>query len=474
MPPLAVMLPRQVAAYIRRHQLIRPQERLLVAVSGGPDSTALLHLLHRQAQRWPFSLGVAHFDHGLRGEASRADAVWVQELAQSLGLPCHLGEGDVRGHQQDRKISCQVAARELRHRFLRKVQAEFGYHQIALGHTADDQLELFLLRLLRGTGPRGLRGMLPKERDLIRPLLGITKASLLAWLDAVGLEFRQDISNLDRRYRRNQVRLELIPKLLEFNPRLLGAVTQVQTLLQEQEDYLTQAAQQALAAVLRPSPPGCLSLSRSGLVALAPALQKRVLALACEQVHLPLDRLTFRHLAALQHLAQRSPTGGETSLPGGWRVQRQGEELLWVKDLPAPGEVPSPAPSLSLIPPQAGSCRYLRWSFTWQVLARPEGTTSIPTAAEVAWFDYDRLGLPLQLRQVRAGDRLRPLGLQGTKKIQDILVDAKIPRQQRPFIPLLWSGEEIIWVVGLRQGETAKVTPRTRRILQIIARPEGS
>jgi tRNA(Ile)-lysidine synthase len=223
-----------------------------VAVSGGPDSTALLHLLHRQARRWPFSLGVAHFDHGLRGAASRADAVFVAELAQTLDLPCHLGRGDVRGYQQEHRVSVQVAARELRHRFLRDIQAEHGYDQIALGHTADDQLELFFLRLLRGAGPEGLRGMRPRERGLIRPLLATSKAALLAWLASQGLSYRQDASNLDRRYRRNQIRLDLIPRLLDYNPRLAAAVARLQGLLQEQEDYLAHAAQQALAAVRLP------------------------------------------------------------------------------------------------------------------------------------------------------------------------------------------------------------------------------
>ncbi len=472
MLPSAATLPRQVAAYIQRHQLIRPRERLLVAVSGGPDSTALLHLLHRLAPRWSVSLGVAHFDHGLRGAASQADAAWVQELARSLGLPCHLGRGDVRRHQQHRRVSLQVAARELRHRFLRQIQAESNYHTIALGHTADDQLELFLLRLLRGTGPTGLKGMLPQEQGLIRPLLWVDKTRLLSWLAAAGLPYRQDASNLDRRYRRNRVRLELLPQLLACNPRLPAAVTRLQALLQEQEAFLAQAARQALAAVLLPDAGGP-ALSCPALEDLAPALQKRVLLLACGQAGLPLDRLGYRHIDALQHLARRERGGGEICLPGGWRAQRRGEALRFLETTGEKTTAQEPTPAVSLAPPEAGNCRYLEWQFSWQTEAWPGGAAAVPGEAATAWFDYDQLRLPLQLRQVRPGDRLRPLGLQGSKKLQDLLVDAKIPRQQRPRIPLLLSGEEIIWVVGLRQGETAKVTPQTRRILRITARPEG-
>lgn len=466
-------LPHQVFAFLRAENLIQPQERILVAVSGGPDSTALLHLLHRLTARQPFTLAVAHFNHGLRGEASRADATWVTELAASLGLPCHQGSGDVRSYQKERKISLQAAARACRHRFFRDLQARQGYHKIALGHTADDQLELFFLRLLRGTSAAGLKGMRPQERGLIRPLLQSSKADILAWLAAEGLAYRQDASNLDRRYRRNQIRLDLIPRLLAYNPRLAAGVARLQDSLQEQEEYLDQAARQALAAVRQPGDAGGVGLSRSALVALHPALQKRVLLLACGQAAMPLDRLGHSHLAALQHLAQRLQGTGEVCLPGGWRVQRRGEVLVWGKELPERAANPDPLAAVSLTPPEGGSCRYQGWSVTWQTFGWSEGKAPIPTAADITWFDYDRLCLPLKLRQVRAGDRLRPLGLPGTKKLQDILVDAKIPRQQRPFIPLLLSGEEIIWVMGLRRGEAARVTPQTRRVLQISVRPEG-
>ncbi|MGQ9922274.1 MAG: tRNA lysidine(34) synthetase TilS, partial [Desulfobacca sp.] len=380
MPPLAVMLPRQVAAYIRCHRLIHPQERLLVAVSGGPDSTALLHLLHRLAPRWPFSLAVAHFDHGLRGEASRADAVWVEELAHSLGLPCHLGAGDVRAQQQERRVSCQVAARELRHRFLRDIQEEYGYEKIALGHTADDQLELFFLRLLRGTGPEGLKGMRPGERGLIRPLLATDKAAILAWLADARLPFRQDASNLDRRYRRNQIRLDLIPRLLAYNPRLAAAVARLQGLWQEQEDYLAQETQRARGAVQLSGETAGFRLSRAGLLVLHPALQKRLLLHACTTAGVDRARLTQRHLTALLHLAQRPQTGGAISLPGGWQVRRVGDELQWLPaDQTAPPEPPL-ATEVLLTPPEVGTCSFLHWTFTWETFSRPDGASAVSSA----------------------------------------------------------------------------------------------
>jgi tRNA(Ile)-lysidine synthase len=185
-----------------------------VAVSGGPDSVALLHLLHRLGPEWGLVLGVAHFDHGLRGEASREDARFVAELAQALGLPFHGGEGDVRRAARTHRVSLQMAARRLRLDFLHKVRQDRRYHRLALGHTADDQVELFFLRLLRGAGAGGLKGMWPRTPEgLVRPLLAVGKDAVLAWLRHEGLAYREDRSNLSRSYLRNRVRLDLVPGL---------------------------------------------------------------------------------------------------------------------------------------------------------------------------------------------------------------------------------------------------------------------
>ncbi len=466
---MAPSLPQQVLAYIRQHDLLRPTERLLVAVSGGPDSTALLHFLQRLTSSWPVTLGVAHFDHGLRGEASRAEAAWVAGLAESLGLPCHLGAGSVRKYQQEQKLPCQVAARELRHRFLRQVQKEYGYQKIALGHTADDQLELFLLRLLRGTGPAGLTGMRPQARGLIRPLLETSKADILAWLQAEGLTYQEDSSNLDRRYRRNLLRLDLVPLLLAVNPRLPEATRRLQTWLAEQEDYLAQEAQRAWQAIRVAAGAEGAVISRTGFRQLHPALQKRVLILAAAAAGVPSQRLSSRHLTAMQQLALRRPGGGAVCLPGNWRLVRTGDNLQW---LPPPAVIPdAPQPSCLLTPPSGGTTAFLTWQITWQLEANSGREVVFPHDPQTIYLDFDCLQVPLRLRRVQPGDRLRPLGLGGTKKVQDILVDAKIPRHQRPDRPVVVSGEEIIWVVGLRQAETAKVTAQTRRRLRLSARP---
>ncbi len=196
---------------------------------------------------------------------------------------------------------------------------------MALGHTADDQVELFFLRLLRGAGPEGMKGMWPyNPTGTIRPLLGTSKAQIVGWLESEGLSYRLDKSNLSRCYRRNQLRLDLLPQLLAYNPRLGDAVARFQTLLQDQEDYLQQETSHALSGLKMIADNGLLRLPVARLLALHPALQKRVMRLACAQAGVPLDRLTFRHVAAALHLCQRPQPAGEISLPGNWRLVREG------------------------------------------------------------------------------------------------------------------------------------------------------
>jgi tRNA(Ile)-lysidine synthase len=473
--------------FVRREELFQPGDRVLVAVSGGPDSVALLHLLAEWRRELALDLAVGHFDHTLRGRESVEDAAFVADLAAKLGFSFHSGRGDVRGLARRDKLSLQMAARQLRLAFLRQTCRDQGCSKLALAHTADDQVELFFLRLLRGAGPEGLKGMAAATpAGAVRPLLAVGKAALLAWLAQKNLPYRRDPSNRSRAYRRNRIRLDLLPELQRlYNPRLQEAVWRTQTLLQEEERLLALETDRLLAQVCRSPVPDFYVLDLPRLLALDPGWQLRLLRAAFGRFAAE-STLTAAQTASLLDLAHGARSGGLLAL-GAARLARAGSELHIFRPLPPP-----PAGPVTLLPAPPGtvdSPAGWRWTLKHlqpaslsdplspqrrervRVRGERQGPSLIPSEPHLAVFDQERLTFPLQVRYFQTGDRFWPLGAPGPRKLQDFLVDAKIPRWLRPHIPLVESGGRIVWVAGLRPAEPVKVTEASRSLLVIDLTP---
>ncbi len=462
-PAAAADLPQWVLNYARDNAMFIPGDRVLTAVSGGPDSVALLHLLAGLQESLGVILGVAHFDHGLRGEESQADAAFVEELARRLSLPCHLGQGRVRDLARQEKLSLQMAGRQLRFDFFQQLCRTHHYHKVALGHTADDQVELFWVRLLRGASPQGLKGMWPATPGgLVRPLLSVAKEVLLAWLRQQGLAYRTDSSNLSRVYLRNRVRLDLLPELSRhYNPRLPQAVWRLQSLLQGEERFLSRETDRALDLTVRRLAEDFFSLNLPVFFTLDPALQNRVLQAVAGKAGGDLP-LTASQVASLLDLGQGRRSGGLLSLGRQVKVARAGQELHFFKALPPP-----PGDKSTMLAAGSGETEGPE-GWRWQLSQVPYGPqTRLPPPPHVAFLDLDRLMFPLEVRHFRTGDRFWPQGAPGAKKLQDFLVDRKIPRWLRPYLPLVESGGKIVWVAGLRVAEPVKIGPHTRTVLQI-------
>ncbi len=437
-----------------RWGLLPAEGKVLVAVSGGADSVALLHALVRLAAEdfSGLSLEVAHLDHGLRGAESAEDARFVAALAEGLGLPCSL-ERLPEGALRRRGTSIEEAAREARLAFLERTAERIGAERIALAHTADDLAEEVLMRLLQGAGGRGLAGMRPRRGKYVRPLIECGRAEVREWLAAQGIAWREDSTNLDRRHLRNRVRHDLLPQLeAGYNPSLREALGRQAAILGDEDDLLDRLAEGRLAELAR-TEEDAIILPCAGLGAEHPALQRRLLRLAAGR--LAGGRLAgglrgvgFAHIEAVRGLLESAQPSAALRLPGGLEARRRYGELLlsrraepageWGYELPGPGTYELPEAGCRLTLSLGGEGR--------------EGRGS-------ALFEAGALSWPLLVRGPRRGDRFQPRGLAGGhKKIFRLLADLKVPRAERGAVPVLLSGAEIIWVCGLRAAEFARPT----------------
>ena len=481
---------RQVAGSLRRAGFLRQAQddgrgvtdggrgaTLVVAASGGPDSTALLRCLHRLSDgglrdKHGLTLHVAHLNHDFRGAEADHDAAFVQRLADGLGLPCSIDKQDPIAYQQERGISSfEQAAREMRYAFLAAVSASVGATAIALGHTADDQAETVLLHLLRGSSLHGLRGMAEVTRWpwreprpgplLFRPLLGATKADTAAYCRALGQLYREDSGNYMWRFTRNKVRLDLMPKLArEYNPRVRDALARLSRAAADEVDYIESELSRYWPGVAEERE-GVVTFNIPALSGLHPALRRHALRRAYAVVAGDARRLRENHLDAMWSLAQSERGGRNLHLPRGVRAHRDSHTLRLTRLTEPPPSLPALAGEYAIRLPQKPGERLETaaggWLVSFQVVepGQPHLYGGEESSKFTARLNRDALGEVATLRTRRPGDRFQPSGMTGTKKLQDFFTDAKIPREQRDHVPLLVCDKGIAWVVGRRVAEWA-------------------
>jgi len=435
-------LPRRILRFVRDHDLARPGERILVAISGGADSAALLAALHRIHAELGISLVAAHLNHGLRDDADR-DEQAARALAAHLDVPLVAGRLETLAGAGD---SLEQAARDERYRFLHATSADAAADRIAVGHTLDDRAETFLLNLFRGAGPRGLAAPRPARGDgVIRPLLDERRAVVRAFAEQSGLAIVEDRSNHDRRFARNRVRLDLLPAVVEaFSDGVVQRIASAARILDEEDRLLEDLADATLESLRRPGP-GVL-LEARGLASHIPALAARVLRAAIAEAKGDLRRVTEAHIRDGLRLARSDSRGREIMLPGDIRVVRDGDVLAVV-----PTSAEGPAAEYE-VPADAEGHHLLGHGIVLEV-ARAAAEDR-PATASVVFLRPDAAA-DLVLRPRRPGDRIRLLGGPGTRKISDLFIDCKVPRSQREWRPLLAeaTGSQVFWVPGLRVGE---------------------
>ncbi len=457
------MLSSKVIRTLSRYRMLDPGDRVVVGLSGGADSVALTEILLELKPRLGIELVLAHLNHGLRAEAEE-DERFCRALAEENSLPFAASRVDVAANARRSKRSIEDEGRRARYEFLEAERVRFGARRIALGHTLDDQAETFLLRLLRGSGARGLGAIHPvKDGTLIRPLIEVRRGEIESYLDGRGRSFRSDASNLDPRFTRNRIRHEELPRLSSaYNPRLAESLARSASLLRDEEEWMEEATREAFAAVALASPEE-IRLDRNGLSARPLALRRRLVRAAIERIR-GLQNVSHRHIEDVLALSEGAQSGRELHLPG-LLVEISFRELRLRAQAPKPRErgyngfeYRLSIPTEVRIPECSGtlSARIAEGS------REPEGANG---DAVVVGFEGP---VPeLKVRGPRPGDRFHPLGAPGSKPLSRYLMERKVSRELRPRVPLLVrgdSGEEILWVIGHGVSETSRVSSGAPRL----------
>jgi len=449
----------QVRTTLERDGLVAAGDSVLVALSGGPDSVALLHILSRLRRRYRLRLGAIYVNHQIRKRAALREEQYCRELCDRLKVEFHLVREDIPGLAKKYRKGIEEVAREFRYTLFERLAVENGYDHVAVGHHADDQVETIIFRLFRGTGPEGLRGMPIKRGRIIRPLLRLTRLEIMNHLKRFRIKWCEDVSNRSLRFKRNYIRHKLLPAVrTELNPSVERAILNLADTLGDEDAFVEAAVDRIARKCLTTSTGGKFSLALDCFRTYAVGLRRRLLRRCLKatwRTELAPDKQVVARLDLLA--AQDS---GALALPGKVRAVIVGGRLyLYRTDIPAVRESLEIGRRLALERPQISLSARIRNRESVRLIKRAR--------AQRVLMDWDQVNPPLVVRSVRPGDRFRPLGMNGAKKIGDYLTDRKVPRPLRDEILLLCDRQGPIWLLGLEIAERVKVSAATRKVLSV-------
>lgn len=447
---------RKVREYIREEKLLEPGKKVLLGVSGGPDSMALLHIMHKLTAEMDLGLAALHLNHGLRPEAA-AEEEFAREHCRNWGIDFYSRQADIRARALQEKKTLEEAGRDCRYRYFFEQLEELQADYIATAHHQDDQAETVLLHLLRGSGLKGLRGIMPRKDQLIRPLLALSKAEIIHYLDENQIPYCLDQSNNDLRFLRNRIRRELIPYLQKtYNPRIMESLNQLAGIARDENDYLEKQLHFSWDKLLLRQEPGLIILDKKALGEEHPALQKRLILEALARLRGE-SGWELKDVQRILRLLYQSGSSKYIQLRQGLRVSSVYRELHFTNRPFREGSFcyPISVPGRLSIPETGEN----------YIIELGQPATFQPGLSSC--LDYDKLKQPLFLRSRQPGDRFQPSGMKGSKKVKDYFIDIKLPREQRARVPLLTSGKNVYAIVGYRVSRLAEVDTESQRVLII-------
>ena len=470
---------KKVEKTVSEYDMLKENDSVLVGVSGGADSVALIHILNEIAHFFSLKLGVAHLNHSLRGNESDNDASFVASVADKLHLPCFIEKKDVIKYKTENGLSLEEAGRRVRYAFFEDIAQSKGYNRIALGHTCDDNAELVLMYLIRGSGPLGLSGIPPVrpvlEYDLsiIRPLIKTSRKEIIDYISEKNLSYVTDKSNLDEKYLRNRIRHRLIPELKAgYNLKIVETLNRLASVVRSEEEWMENELKSIFNKNTLFKENNRIVFSVSGMNALHPAVKRRAARSAIAGVKGDLRRISYSHIELVLAQLEGNSEKWSLDLPDRIRVSKTGGNLVISKEENA----------LRSIISKHGIRDQDHYEYVinepGRVYAEKEGFKVVfseiknvtleyirQSGPGVAFFDMDKINFPLVLRNRLPGDRFTPLGMTGSKKVSKYLINKKVPGESRLKLPVMLSNCKIIWLAGYVIDDSVKVTLNTRKIL---------
>lgn len=463
-----------VADTIRKNALLVTGDSLLIGVSGGADSVALLTAMLELSQPALSKIGIAHLNHHLRGDESKRDSEFVEKLALKLGIDCYIETQNVKAYQEKHRLSLEDAARKLRYQFFRRTAENFGFTKIATGHTANDNAELVLMNLLRGAGPSGLSGIPVRRADIVRPLIEVTRSDVINYLALKRREHVTDSSNLDRAFLRNKIRLDLMP-LIEsgYNENIIESLNRTSRVIKEDEAWINETIVPLYKGVIVSENEASITVSATSMEGLHLAPQRRIVRKAIESIKGNLKKITLFHIDMILGLLKNPKHVLSVDLPDQIQVQKKDKFLIFTRH----------DEKLRDLKPEQ-----LLFNYQLNTLADSSATVSIPEISgemvftlvdncdgivfknekpSTAWIDYSALSLPLTIRSVQSRDRFIPFGMSGSQTLKKFFSGSGIGTDDKKKCPLLISNDDIVWVGGHRLHNNYKVGTKTKKILKV-------
>jgi tRNA(Ile)-lysidine synthase len=447
-----------------RYDLIDKGDKVLVAVSGGPDSVALLYALLEIKDQFNLDICVAHLNHKLRGKESDEDENFVKNLAHKLNLKFFSKSIDVKKEAKKNKLSLEEAARLVRYRYLEDLADRIKADKIAMGHQADDQAETLLMRLLRGAGGLGLSGIPPKRGKIIRPLLEIKREEIEKFLKGKRQSFRTDSSNLLPSYFRNKIRLLLLPLIQkEFTPKIVDLLNRASNIISLQQQYVEKNSEKILRLLCKSKNKGKIVLDLKRFIYYDICLKREMIRLCVKELNRDQAELSFDSIERTLNLTQKEKSGRRVKLTRSIWAEVSSENLaIYIEK--------KEQHNYSISLPGEKNLKSLGMRIKSEIVSRSTLPEKIKSKGEqVALLDWEKLREPFHLRSRREKDKFKPLGMEGTKNIADFLIDMKIPRYQRDEVMLLTTKGKIAWIVGHRISDEFKMTDKTKKVLKMEA-----